>query len=183
MAQLTLAGIPRSGGRTASEPEYVDQGATFDPERVYRYRLWRTWERTHPRVLFVMCNPSTADEHKLDPTLRRCLGFARAWGCGGFDVANIFSLRSTDPKKLYEVEDPVGPNNDHHLAALAAAAHMVIAAWGCHGELMRRAACVECLLAKHQDLHVLKLTKDGYPGHPLYLSAAAQPVLFRARGA
>lgn len=87
---------------------FEQSGAAFSPCRRYRYRLWRTWGDAAPAV-FVMLNPSTADEIENDPTVERCERRARAMGFGGLRVANIFSLRSTDPTALYTSDDPVGP--------------------------------------------------------------------------
>ncbi len=162
------------------EPAYVHQGATFSPDRAYRYGLWRVWDEARPRVGFVMLNPSTADETKLDPTLRRVLGFAQAWGFGGFEVANIFALRSTDPKALYGAEDPVGPENDAQLDAFAARCAKVVAGWGVHGRLLWRGDAVQRRFANAgRPLHVLKLSQGGHPMHPLYLPGALTPVPWR----
>lgn len=166
------------------EPTYTSQGATFsEPDRVYRYLLWREWDPARPRVLFVMLNPSTADETVLDPTLRRCLGFAQRWGFGSFTIANLFALRSTDPKRLREVEDPVGPLNDGYLSAAAMTAGRVVAAWGAHGGLYHRADAVTRMLRPCVDLMALRLTSAGDPGHPLYLPAALEPFVWQARRA
>jgi len=157
------------------EPVYVDQGALFDPSRRYRYRLWRTWDEARARVLFVMLNPSTADAFRLDPTVRRCLGFARRWGLGGLDVANLFALRASDPERLYRTRDPVGPENDRHLEELASRARLVVLAWGTHGVHLGRGAQVFRALSTLGPVHALRLTRDGHPGHPLYLPASAMP--------
>jgi hypothetical protein len=165
------------------EPTYIDQGAKFSPCRKYRYRLWRHWDALRPRrVAFVMLNPSTADETKLDPTLRRCLGFAQAWGYGGFEIVNLFALRSTDPAALRGHADPVGPENDAALLDAAIDCNLLICGWGVHGTLLDRARLTEQLLGG-VDLHALRLTQAGAPGHPLYLPADLKPVLYRkARG-
>lgn len=155
-----------------SEPTYTDQGAMFDEDRVYRFRLWRVWNPALPRVAFVMLNPSTADERQLDPTLRRCLGFARAWGCGSFEVGNAYALRSTDPDALYGHPDPVGPGNDEQLAAIARAATFgVFVGWGAHAPLPDRTrAVLEVLTGISEVQRLGALTKCGQPRHPLYLA-------------
>lgn len=150
--------------------------ATYDAAHVYRYRISRVWDPGRPRCVFVMLNPSTATAHVLDPTVTRCVKFARAWGCGALEVVNIFALRSTDPQGLYGHPDPVGPGNDRAILAAAGAAGLVVAAWGVHGELGGRAAHVRVLLDDAGvALHHLRLTKDGHPGHPLYLPGDSTP--------
>ncbi len=165
------------------EPVYTAQWATFDSRRLYRYTLGREWDDTIPRVAFVMLNPSTADETQLDPTLRRCLGYARAWGCGSFEVANLFALRSTDPKALCSHPDPVGPENDQALLGVArAATYGVVAGWGAHGAFHARAVRVAALLSAERDLLCLATTKEGHPGHPLYLHRGLWPTTYRRAG-
>ena len=56
--------------------------AVFSPDRLHRYGLWRIWDDDLPKVLFIGLNPSTADELKNDPTIRRCIGYAKDWGYG-----------------------------------------------------------------------------------------------------
>jgi hypothetical protein len=167
-----------------AEPRYLDAGATFDGERnEYRYRLWRLWDETKPHVAFVMLNPSTADARELDPTLRRCLGSAQRWGCGGFEVGNVYAYRSTDPKGLRKVLDPVGPLNDAALVQIAQACTFgVVAGWGVHAE-RTRADHVLALLAEHARVLHLGLTASGAPRHPLYLPNGLAPMLWRARRA
>jgi hypothetical protein len=156
--------------------EWGDATATFSADRTHRYLLTRTWDAASPTVNFLMLNPSTADAFVLDPTNRRCMGFARDWGYGSVMVTNIFGFRSTDPNGLRGAADPVGPDNDAAILDAASAAQLVIAAWGVHGELLGRADSVRSKLAEAGiELHALRLTKAGHPGHPLYVSADSEP--------
>jgi hypothetical protein len=151
-------------------------GAIFDDRRrVYRYVLWRRWGDATKRCLFIMLNPSTVDEHVLDPTVRKCVKWARVWGFGALDVCNIFAWRSTDPKQLYTLNDPVGPENDHWIQQTAMMAAMVVVAWGKHGALKSRGEAVARMLEKHKP-YCLGVNADGSPEHPLYIAKATRPI-------
>lgn len=145
----------------------------FSPCRTYRYTLWREWIGGDGYCQFVCLNPSTADEVQDDPTVRRCIAYAKAWGFGAFCMTNIFAYRATDPAVMKAQPDPIGPDNDRHLKQIADGAGIVVAAWGSHGEHMGRGAEVARLIP---GLHCLHLTKAGHPGHPLYLKASLAPV-------
>lgn len=148
--------------------------ATFSADRQYRYRLSRVFSPGQ-RVCFIMLNPSTADASVTDPTVERCLRFARSWGAGQVEVVNLFALRSTDPQGLYRHPDPVGPGNDEVIVAAARCATMVVAAWGVHGALHGRGDQVMTALRQaNVRLMALGRTKDGHPRHPLYLAGATE---------
>ncbi len=163
--------VPELGRRTSAV------GATFSADRRYRYRLWRRWS-ADPSVAFVMLNPSTADERGDDPTIRRCVAFARRWGFGGVEIVNLFALRASDPRLLGRSNDPVGPANDRHIARVAARATLVVIAWGVWGRLRGRSAKARARLSRRAP-RCLGLTRSGEPRHPLYLRADAR--LVRAR--
>ena len=154
--------------------------AQFSPCRTWRYTLTRQWGPLLSTVNFLCLNPSIADETTLDPTCRRCVGFAKAWGFGTYVMTNIFGYRSTDPKGLLATDDPVGPENDVAIRRVAFNASLVVAAWGVHGALNDRGAQVTKML---QEIGVavfcLGMTKAGHPKHPLYLPKNAKPQLYR----
>lgn len=157
-------------------------GADISDCNQYRYRLWRRWG-SGPRALWIMLNPSTADALIDDPTIRRCAGFTRAWGCGGFDVVNLFAVRATDPRELAHHPEPTGSMNLNVLQGVlkyGAWRHRV-AAWGTASVLSRSALRFKekwlIRLAPAGNLECLGVTKAGHPRHPLYLpkSAKLQP--------
>jgi hypothetical protein len=150
--------------------------ARFSACRRYRFALWRRWAEG-PQVLFVMLNPSTADEDHDDPTIRRCIGFARSWGFAALAVGNLFAWRCSSPADLRSCPRPVGGSNDKWLLRLQASSAMTVAAWGNHGRLLGRSETVRALLS---GMHRLSLTRPGEPRHPLYVPANAIPVCWDA---
>lgn len=148
----------------------------FSPCRKYRYTLWREWSEGEGYAMFIGLNPSTADEINDDPTIRRCINYAKDWGYNALCMTNMFAYRATDPRDMKAVDDPIGPDNDKHLINMATGAGVVIAAWGTHGIHNNREAEVLRLIP---NLHCLKLTSKGHPSHPLYLKKDITPVLFK----
>ena len=150
----------------------METSATFSTCGMYRYALRRRWS-PGPSIMFVMLNPSTADAHQDDPTIRRCIGFAQLWGYGSLAVGNLFAFRATFPQKLKRCAEPIGPENDHWLTALASEADTLVAAWGNHGRLLGRSLEVSAMLPS---LMRLGLTQRGEPKHPLYLPKSTKLV-------
>lgn len=164
-------------------------------DRAYRYTLWRSWQfdpmlsahwegiTNEDKYLMVIgLNPSTADEEKNDPTIRRCINFAKSWGFGGLAMTNLFGFRATDPRDMKLARDPIGSENDHWLETVAKDPYcgMVLAAWGVHGSHGGRNISVETLITAHKPLYALKLNDDGSPGHPLYVAATTKPRIYKS---
>lgn len=145
----------------------------------YRYELRRVWDPRLPLAVWIMLNPSVADASQDDPTIRRCVAFAKVWGYGGIIVVNLFALRATDPRELASHPDPVGPDNDKHIVQAATRDGVVVCAWGAHKLTTRRADRVLAVLrAEEITPRCLGTTKAGHPRHPLYVPASTPLVLF-----
>lgn len=161
---------------TEPEPSLTLPGypCAWSPCRKYRYTLWRTITAAVPPryVLWVMLNPSTADESQDDPTIRRCVRFSQDWGFDALCVCNLFAFRATDPAEIKASPDPVGDDNDYWLAKLSAGAQMTVAAWGEHGTFQNRERAARLILP---DLYALSVNKGGQPAHPLYLKGDLKP--------
>lgn len=179
----------------------------FSPCKRYRFTLWRrtgidrNWfpsecihgydlcpdcdkdaslqGRAREFVQFVCLNPSTATDTIDDPTVRRCVGFARIWGFGGFCMTNLFAFRSTDAANMKRQIDPVGAGNNAAIVKVAEKAGMIVCAWGQHGSHNERATIVRALLKEvaPKKLHALRIT-TGEPWHPLYLPAKTEPFAY-----
>lgn len=166
----------------------------FSPCRLWRYTLWREWwddadslfqaefrscARMKQYLMVIGLNPSKADETLNDPTIRRCIDFAKRWGFGALCMGNLFAYRDTDPEKMKAASDPIGPMNDQWLIECARGAGMVLAAWGKHGSHLNRARIVRANLENSFiTMKCLKRNKDGSPQHPLYVAADTVPEIF-----
>ena len=153
-----------------------DSGAVFSACRRWRYLLWRRWDPARPAANFLMLNPSTADEVKLDPSCTRARVYAGRWGYGALIVTNLFGWRATDPEEMKAVRDPVGRGNDRAILRAARESALVVCAWGNHGTHMGRSHAVRRLLDKARIEHrVLRMNGSGEPAHPLYLPGNLDP--------
>jgi len=146
--------------------------ARFSSDGRYRYFLTRVWDDTKEPVVFIGLNPSTADEVKDDPTIRRCIGYAKAWGFGGLIMLNLFAYRSTDWKALKKVKDPWGAMNQFFFDVMKQYSNTFVAAWGNHAldvdPTSGYTPDFTCYTLRNK-LYFLQMTKKGQPSHPLYL--------------
>lgn len=136
----------------------------------YRYELIRRWGTDENLLNWIMLNPSTADASMDDPTIRRCIRFAKDWAYDGIRVTNLFALRATDPRELANHPDPWGPDNHLYLGRQDG---VVIAAWGAN----KMAECPAIL--DDVTLMCLGTTASGAPKHPLYLKSDSYARVWR----
>jgi hypothetical protein len=158
-----------------SHYECLTRSAEISECGTYRYWLRRSWKHggDGSTICFVMLNPSTADALVDDPTIRRCMSFARLWRFSVLSVRNLYAVRATDPKDIWSNHDPVGPKGDVELLA-AKTADVLVVAWGIHAPEKRERAALEMFAGKQ--LWCLGVTKAGHPRHPLYV-AGNQPLV------
>lgn len=153
-------------------------GAIFSACGTWRYQLWRRWSNT-PLFVVVGLNPSTADETHNDPTITRCIGFAKREGYGGLLMLNLFALRATSPQALKCFWDPIGPENDEVIGAVCQNLDRIVVAWGNQGGYWGRDRKV-CNLIQTSTPHIqcFGLTQQGHPRHPLYLRKTTPLIQF-----
>lgn len=147
-----------------------DTDAKFSDCNKYRYALWRKWNENLPPLVFLMLNPSKANEVDNDATITRCIGFAKREGSGGIIVANMFALCSTNPAGLYTAADPIGPENAVWLERVCQCASKVVVAWGNEPIARGREADILNLLnVQGIPAYCLGKNKQGSPKHPVRL--------------
>ena len=158
----------------------IDRITQFSPCRDYRYTLWREWDAANTTYCqFIGLNPSTADETKDDPTIRRCIAFAKALGYGALCMTNLFAWRDTLPAKMKKAKEPIGPENDRYLIEVGKSAGVIVAAWGLDGRHFYRGMKVQQMFrGEGLTIYCLRLTKVGYPEHPFYLPKSLRPISF-----
>lgn len=161
-------------------------GAEFSPCRTYRYALWRIWDwQSHANcVMFIGCNPSTADEERNDTTISKCMGFAKKWGYGGIYMLNLYGFRATDPADLLKAEQPIGPANDEAFGYYRSRVGLVVAAWGSciprkqQPRMEYRARIDQVTTCIWGSIYCLGFTKDQSPRHPSRLGYDTKRELF-----
>ena len=152
--------------------ELTDSGAVLSDDEVYRYALWRVWDRNLPTVALIMLNPSTADASIDDPTIRSCRRLTSEHGFGGFIVVNLFAYRATKPNELLAASQPIGPRNQDAVIAALGRSRGAICAWGAHKAAKRRIRSMkETIKALHHMPKCFGMTKGGAPKHPLYIKS------------
>lgn len=166
-----LAGTDATASKkiAAAEATGYRSGAILSPCLRYRPALWRHWDDELPTATFIGLNPSTADATHNDPTITRCIDFARRWRCGSLLMLNLFDYRATQPKVLFASQHPCSSMNNPMINLAGQSSTLLIAAWGNHGAHQGRASDVrDSLVSSGNPLSCLGVTRLGQPVHPLY---------------
>ena len=153
--------------------------AVIDETQQYRYLFECRWGHGNDVVTFIMLNPSVGNVEQTDPTLVRCINYAKAWGYSGMNVVNLFAYISTDPKQLKNAIDPIGPKNDAYIRLATEQSDAVILAWGSILTTPQAKQRMQSTinLVRHKIPKCLKVTTHGnYPRHPLFLPRNLVPI-------
>ncbi len=144
--------------------------AIISSDEKYRYLSVRQWDANLPKLGWVMLNPSTADAENDDPTIRRCIGFAKDWGYGAIIVGNLFAFRATNPKELLKASSPSGDDNEFHLQSIFDSCEKVVCAWGAFAPKVYEYDYMASKVREFGRRYALGYTKQCEPIHPLYVS-------------
>lgn len=158
--------------------ELMEKGCRFGGDRKYRYVLWRIWDMSRGRVLFIGCNPSVADENKEDPTTKRCMGFAARWGYGGIYICNVKPIVERDQYIARQHREPIGVILENLVTVNAYIPHSqkIVVCWGNFKPPL--SGILPLLEESKREIYCLGKNKDGSPRHPLYISYDSDLVFY-----
>lgn len=159
----------------------MKRSAIFDKDMKYRYSLKREWDSAKDKVVFILLNPSLADDKEDDRTTKRCINFAKKFGYGSLEIVNLFAYITPYYKEIKDLDkgEAIGGENRNYLIRALNSASKIIAAWGENGTIHQRHKEIEELLNGY-DIDCLGDTnRDGYPRHPLYLSNEVELVPYK----
>ena len=146
--------------------------AEFSIDKKERYSLNREWDKSKNKILYIMLNPSLADDKNDDPTIRRLINFTKKFNYGGFLVGNIFTTITPNPKEI-DKSKGISDKNFEKLLKLINKVDQIVYAWGDNIE--------EPQLLKELVLNPKCFGKNlnGSPKHPLYLPSETKLINFR----
>lgn len=148
--------------------------AIFSPCGTFRYRLEREVQPGGIVYAYFGVNGSTAGTVENDQTVRKWIGFTFRNGGQRFIVGNAFAFCSKDVRALVRAADPIGPDNDAHLAKIIQDADQLVPCWGSRDKLpsplhSRLDWLSRLLLDSGKPIKGFGLTKSGDPLHPQML--------------
>lgn len=148
--------------------------AIFSACGLYRYRLERQLQLAGLVFGYFGVNPSTAGAEIEDQTTMKWRGFGLRNGAREYIAGNPFAFRATDVRTLASANDPIGPENDAHIAAIIRDADVLVPCWGNRAKLPpalrpRLDVLADMLHASGKPVRVFGFTAGGDPMHPLML--------------
>ena len=150
----------------------ISRSADISSDRKERFSLSRIWDSKKPKVLYIMLNPSYADDELDDPTIRRLIFFSKKFRFGGFYVTNLFTQITPYPKEL-NMDNNSKKKNLKIISELIKKSDLIVYAWGnLVSEPMQLRKLIESPLC-------FGINKNGTPKHPLYLRSDTKLQNFR----
>ena len=148
----------------------------------YRYSLKREWDDYNlNKAVFVLLNPSTADDTLDDRTTQRCISFAKKMGCGSLELVNVFAYRCTNWRELKELskEEAIGPENQFYLENALHSGAKILVGWGENCTIHHKDYQELAEWFKGYSPYCLGVTKEGHPRHPLYVKSDTPIEIYR----
>ena len=150
----------------------ISRSADISNDKKDRFSLSRIWDSKKPKALYIMLNPSYADNESDDPTIRRLIFFSKKFKFGGFYVTNLFSQITPYPKEL-NMDNNLKKKNLKIISESIKKSDLIVYAWGnLVSEPIEFRKLIESPLC-------FGINKNGTPKHPLYLRSDTKLQDFR----
>ena len=150
----------------------ISRSADISNDKKDRFSLSRIWDSKKPKALYIMLNPSYADDELDDPTIRRLIFFSKKFKFGGFYVTNLFTQITPYPKEL-NMDNNSKKKNLKIISELIKKSDLIVYAWGnLVSEPLQLRKLIESPLC-------FGINKNGTPRHPLYLRSDTKLQNFR----
>lgn len=150
----------------------ISRSADISNDKKDRFSLSRIWDSKKPKALYIMLNPSYADDESDDPTIRRLIFFSKKFKFGGFYVTNLFTQITPYPKEL-NMDNNLKKKNLKIISELIKKSDLIVYAWGnLVSEPLQLRKLIESPLC-------FGINKNGTPKHPLYLRSDTKLQDFR----
>ena len=150
----------------------IYRAAEISYDREERFSLSRIWDKKKSKLLYIMLNPSIADDKRDDPTIKRLIFFTKKFRYGGFYVANLFTQITPYPKEL-NMDNLSKKNNFKIINDLIKKSDSIVYAWGnLVSEPRELMEIIDSPLCFGKNL-------NGTPKHPLYLPSNSKLLKFR----
>ena len=150
----------------------ISRSADISNDKKDRFSLSRIWDSKKPKALYIMLNPSYADDESDDPTIRRLIFFSKKFKFGGFYVTNLFTQITPYPKEL-NMDNNSKKKNLKIISASIKKSDLIVYAWGnLVSEPLQLRKLIESPLC-------FGINKNGTPKHPLYLRSDTKLQDFR----
>jgi len=134
--------------------------ALFSKHKDYRYMLSRVWDDKKPTLGIIGLSPSYGDASVTDKETQKQVAIANALGYGSIYVLNLFAFIESQDQTIFDIEDPIGPNNDRYLERYLARCDKVLCVWGNDGQHLDRS---QALKNRYDNLYYIKRNKTGEP--------------------
>ena len=150
----------------------IYRAAEISYDREERFSLSRIWDQKKPKLLYIMLNPSIADDKRDDPTIKRLIFFTKKFRYGGFYVTNLFTQITPYPKEL-NMDNLSKKNNLKIINDLIKKSDSIVYAWGnLVSEPRDLLEIIDSPLCFGKNI-------NGTPKHPLYLPSNSKLLKFR----
>lgn len=174
-------------------PNYTKYASLSDDKR-HRFLLTRKWKTQkeeryilglYGEVLWILLNPSNANDTIDDPTIKKIVTFTDRMGFTSLSVVNLYSYISSSPAVLWneQTREERKDLNFAYIKAAADKATRIMFTWGDYQVAHTMGAKITAMLLANGNriFYCLGKNVNGSPKHPVRLSYSTQVEVYYKR--